>query len=111
MSQERAPGREPTGEDRATRWLSHGFETLVASLDGDPERSAASIDFDVVIVGSGYGGSVAAAELAKTRGRPAHLRAGARPRAPARVVSVTHGGSRGSCALFDETFAHRARRA
>src|SRR6185369_6134028 len=68
MSQEPPSPSKPTREDRATRWLSHGFETLVASLEGDRERTAASIDFDVVIVGTGYGGSVAAAELARTRG-------------------------------------------
>jgi cholesterol oxidase len=66
--QEPSPGSERAPGHRATRWLSQGFETLVASLEGDPDRTAATIDFDVVIVGTGYGGSVAAAELAKTRG-------------------------------------------
>ena len=68
MNPERSSSSESDAEDRATRWLSQGFETLVASLEGDPDRTTASIDFDVVIVGTGYGGSVAAAELAKTRG-------------------------------------------
>ena len=68
MSQEPPPSSESIKEERATRWLSQGFETLIASLERDPNRTAASIDFDVVIVGTGYGGSVAAAELAKTRG-------------------------------------------
>ena len=68
MSQEQPSDSESIREGRATRWLSQGFETLVATLEGDPDRTAATIDFDVVIVGTGYGGSVAAAELAKTRG-------------------------------------------
>ena len=68
MSQEAPPSSEPLKEGRATRWLSQGFETLIASLGRDTKRTAVSIDFDVVIVGTGYGGSVAAAELAKTRG-------------------------------------------
>ena len=69
MSQQQPSGTESTTRgDRATRWLSQGFETLVASIEGDPARAAAPIHFDVVIVGTGYGGSVAAAELARTRG-------------------------------------------
>ena len=76
MSQQPPPSSEPIKEELATRWLSQGFETLIAShtIAGAVDcRSAirctaASIDFDVVIVGTGYGGSVAAAELAKTRG-------------------------------------------
>ena len=99
MNQQPPPSSEPAKEDRATHWLSQGFETLVASLEGDPNRTAASIDFDVVIVGTGYGGSVAAAELAKTRGKQKRLRAGAWRRASARVVSVADGGTaQGMCA-------------
>ena len=69
MAEETSNGSEdPPEEARSTRWLAHGFEALVASLEGNPEREPADIDFDVVIVGSGYGGAVAAAELAKARG-------------------------------------------
>ena len=55
-----------------TAWLSRGFETLLYDL----ERGDAPEIFDVVIVGSGYGGAVAAAELAgcrNERGEPARV--------------------------------------
>ena len=45
---------------RAKAWLSQGLETLWASRP-DPDTGP---PFDVLIVGSGYGGAVAAAELA-----------------------------------------------
>ena len=48
---------------RRTAWISHGLEELIHGLDRDPERPQA-VDFDVVIVGSGYGGAIAAAHLA-----------------------------------------------
>lgn len=48
-------------EARATAWLSQGLESLERRLGQAPR---AQHDFDVVIVGSGYGGAVAAAELA-----------------------------------------------
>ncbi len=44
-----------TGEIGSTAWLSHGFEELLHGR---------AFDYDVIIVGSGYGGAVAAAELA-----------------------------------------------
>ncbi|HEV2430726.1 MAG TPA: alpha/beta fold hydrolase [Burkholderiales bacterium] len=44
-----------TGEIGKTAWLSQGLEELLQS---------AQRDFDVIIVGSGYGGAIAAAELA-----------------------------------------------
>jgi len=43
------------------QWLSEGYEDLIAALDA---RAGDPVDFDVVIVGSGYGGAVAAARLA-----------------------------------------------
>ncbi len=46
----------------ATQWLSRGIEVLLSDLSSPSRREA--FDFDVVIVGSGYGGSVAAAGLA-----------------------------------------------
>lgn len=46
----------------SSRWLSKGLETLITQLDelADPDK----LHFDLVIVGSGYGGAMAAAELA-----------------------------------------------
>ncbi|CAN7757559.1 alpha/beta fold hydrolase [Mesorhizobium sp. LjNodule214] len=56
---------------RATAWLSRGLEALVNDLPriADPQRTPVKgeYDFDVVIVGSGYGGSVAAAELSSCK--------------------------------------------
>ncbi len=50
------------------RWISTGFEELVQSVNTASENrrqgELGAPDFDVVIVGSGYGGSIAAAALA-----------------------------------------------
>jgi len=46
----------------STAWISRGFEELAASRDCEPASD--TVDFDVVIVGSGYGGAIAAANLA-----------------------------------------------
>lgn len=47
---------------RASAWLSNGFESLVRRLEAQPRR--AHTDFDVLVVGSGYGGAIAASALA-----------------------------------------------
>lgn len=46
-------------DDSGAGWITHGFEELVARLEREPE----SVQFDVVVVGSGYGGAVAAREF------------------------------------------------
>ncbi len=53
---------------RTNSWISQGLETIVTQLGKDPDQ----FDYDVVIVGSGYGGSIAASQLAglQTQGRP-----------------------------------------
>ncbi len=50
---------------RQTSWLSCGLETLIDEQSRSDQALAAKgeYDFDVVIVGSGYGGAIAAAEL------------------------------------------------
>jgi choline dehydrogenase-like flavoprotein len=52
---------------RASAWLSRGLETLIRSLPS--RRTPEGFHFDIVIVGSGYGGAVAAAEFAGARNR------------------------------------------
>ncbi|MES2531115.1 MAG: alpha/beta fold hydrolase, partial [Pseudomonadota bacterium] len=64
--------------ERATRWLSRGLEELILERAAqrllaepaiEPAEPAEPVaDFSVVIVGSGYGGAVAAAELSALRG-------------------------------------------
>lgn len=68
MSPSASTAEPPAG--RATAWLSEGLESLVQRLPS--LRTAEGFHFDVVIVGSGYGGAVAAAELAgaASGGRP-----------------------------------------
>jgi len=52
---------------RRSAWLSQGLEVLIHEVETRPR---AACDFDVVIVGSGYGGAIAADRLAgcKTKG-------------------------------------------
>ncbi len=49
-------------------WISNGLETLIQQLDSNDDQ----FDYDVIIVGSGYGGSIAASQLAglQHQGRP-----------------------------------------
>ncbi|MCP3446154.1 alpha/beta fold hydrolase [Bradyrhizobium sp. CCGUVB14] len=56
-----ANGQEP----RKANWLSCGLETLIdeRSRTDRPTTAKGEHDFDIVIVGSGYGGAIAAAEL------------------------------------------------
>ncbi len=61
---------------RATAWLSHGLERLIDRIGRGATRVAnAPYDFDLVIVGSGYGGAVARSELAGRTidGRPLRI--------------------------------------
>lgn len=62
------PTFEPRAEaldDSGACWLSQGFEALVHALARhDAQATRQPYDFDVVIVGSGYGGALAAAQLA-----------------------------------------------
>ena len=67
MAEVPAPDSEVRETERRSAWLSHGLERLVH------DKAAPDPHFDVVIVGSGYGGSVAAYELAR-------IEASSRPR-------------------------------
>lgn len=64
------PPFAPTGPNR---WLARDFADLLETLPRRPtclediERWPAESDFDVLIIGSGYGGALAAAELAGHR--------------------------------------------
>ena len=70
MSTEYLNGRKPSANDRATEFLSRGFESLAHWLqqhDSDENRiNDNDLHFDLVIVGSGYGGAIAALEFSKT---------------------------------------------
>lgn len=59
-------GREDTSSGRSTEFLSKGFEILVDQLHADVVENESNVHFDAVIIGSGYGGSVAAVELSKS---------------------------------------------
>lgn len=48
-------------ERRVSAWISQGLEQLISSVESSPDENH---HFDVVIIGSGYGGAIAASELA-----------------------------------------------
>ncbi|MCX2860496.1 alpha/beta fold hydrolase [Paucibacter sp. PLA-PC-4] len=63
------PGASPVPPaEAARRWLSEGLEILLYELQQQP-RSEDGFDVDVLIVGSGYGGAAAAAELSRCPGQ------------------------------------------
>ncbi|AXQ29174.1 hypothetical protein D0B54_10960 [Solimonas sp. K1W22B-7] len=61
--------------DRTTRWLSREFAELLADPQKCRPQPALEPAYDLVIVGSGYGGAIAAAELAGSseNGRPLRI--------------------------------------
>ncbi len=68
MNDSAAPEHEPR-QERRTTWLSKGLEVLIQDLAPEPRDDA---DFDVLIVGSGYGGAVAASRLAGLQDAKGH---------------------------------------
>lgn len=61
-------------QPRATAWLSRGWESLLAEIGGRRQADPESADFDLIIVGSGYGGAVALSRLAGWRDKGRVLR-------------------------------------
>jgi alkyl hydroperoxide reductase subunit AhpF len=59
--------------DQASEFLSNSFETLVSEISSKrsklspQESSKDDADFDVIIVGSGYGGAIAARQFSSTK--------------------------------------------
>lgn len=64
-----APGSPAPAADthaqavRARTWLSRSFESVLAQLDAPGRDETTAFDYDVIVVGSGYGGAVAACDL------------------------------------------------
>jgi len=99
---------------RQTTWLSKGFEELAPRLAAEVDPARRDVDFDFVVIGSGYGGAVAAAALSAQHGaqvcvleRGAEYLPGAFPtrlaEVPRHVRFTTHDqGPRGTrTGLFD----------
>jgi cholesterol oxidase len=61
------PPVRPPEPAQASRWLSEGLEVLLHELQQAPRQD--NFDVDVLIVGSGYGGAAAAAELSRCPGQ------------------------------------------
>ena len=57
--------RKPSADGIASEFLSTSIESLISELYSDVDNTEAA-HFDVIIVGSGYGGATAASELSKT---------------------------------------------
>jgi cholesterol oxidase len=58
--------QDTESNSRSTAWLSEGFEVLAKGLGPVHQKAPKHVDFDVVVVGSGYGGAVAAKAFAET---------------------------------------------
>ncbi|TXG95766.1 MAG: GMC family oxidoreductase [Nevskiaceae bacterium] len=100
-----------------SRWISREFSELIRKLPADGDHLGGKTpDFDVLIVGSGYGASIAAAELAgcTSDGRPLNIAMlergleylpGAFPstmaQLPTHIRGSAAGLSRGGEGLFD----------
>ena len=63
-------GRKPSQNGRATEFLSRGFESLVSCLQATnndkDSKSGTDTHYDLIVVGSGYGGAVSALEFSKS---------------------------------------------
>lgn len=57
------PGGGGLDTDSGTAWISQGFELLIHRV----RQAPAEVHFDVIIIGSGYGGAIAAATFAGCR--------------------------------------------
>lgn len=63
-----------TASADSSRWLSREFSELLAGLsEGSAPKQAEGFDFDILVVGSGYGGAVAAAQFAGSRNQSGAL--------------------------------------